>query len=44
MAESFPFYREEAFLDVAFSPRFNTWRDETTIQLVLTDFRMAGDE
>ena len=28
-------------LDVAFTPQFNTWRGETTIQLVLKDVRAA---
>lgn len=28
-------------LDVAFTPQFNTWRGETTIQLVLRDIRPA---
>ncbi|MBN2307566.1 MAG: single-stranded-DNA-specific exonuclease RecJ [Candidatus Hydrogenedentes bacterium] len=28
-------------VDVAFSPQFNTWRGETTIQLVLKDIRPA---
>ena len=30
---------QAASLDVAFTPQFNTWRGETTIQLVLKDLR-----
>jgi single-stranded-DNA-specific exonuclease len=29
-------------VDLAFTPQFNTWRGETTIQLVLKDFRAAS--
>lgn len=28
-------------VDIAFTPQFNTWRGETTIQLVLKDFRAS---
>lgn len=30
-------------LDIAFSPQLNTWRGETTVQLVLKDIRVAGN-
>jgi len=30
-------------LDIAFSPRFNTWRGETSIQLILKDARPSED-
>jgi single-stranded-DNA-specific exonuclease len=30
-------------VDIAFTPKLNTWRGETTIQLVLKDIHRAGD-
>jgi len=28
-------------IDVAYTPQFNTWRNETTIQLLIRDIRTA---
>jgi single-stranded-DNA-specific exonuclease len=41
MADRIPQLEHAAALDVAFTPQFNTWRGETTIQLVLKDLRLA---
>lgn len=42
MAERY--YREDMprQIDIAYTPQFNTWRNETSIQLVLKDLRPAG--
>lgn len=42
MADRLAEIQEAARVDIAFSPQFNTWRGETTIQLVLKDIRPAG--
>jgi single-stranded-DNA-specific exonuclease len=34
--------RNEPLIDIAFSPRFNTWRGETSIQLLLKDLRLTA--
>jgi len=39
MAESLPSTLQGAPIDIAFTPRFNTWRGETTVQLILKDVR-----
>ena len=41
MAERLPDLTVARAVDVAFSPQFNTWRGETTVQLVLKDIRPA---
>jgi len=41
MAERLPDLSVAHAVDVAFSPQFNTWRGETTVQLVLKDIRPA---
>jgi single-stranded-DNA-specific exonuclease len=41
MAERLPELSAASAVDVAFSPQFNTWRGETTVQLVLKDIRPA---
>ncbi|HPC15323.1 MAG TPA: single-stranded-DNA-specific exonuclease RecJ [Candidatus Hydrogenedentes bacterium] len=43
MAESLRAYANAPLLDVAFVAGFNTFRDETTVQLTLKDVRVAGD-
>lgn len=39
MAHRIPEIRNASQIDIAFSPRFNTWRGETSIQLLLKDLR-----
>ncbi len=39
MGDRLPELEQAASLDVAYTPQFNTWRGETTIQLVLKDLR-----
>ena len=39
MADSIPPGLEGKDIDIAFTPRFNTWRGETSIQLILKDIR-----
>ncbi|HNR34961.1 MAG TPA: DHHA1 domain-containing protein, partial [Candidatus Hydrogenedentes bacterium] len=43
MAESLRACANAPLLDVAYVPGFNTFRDETTVQLTLKDVRVAGD-
>lgn len=43
MAESLPPSLEGKPIDIAFTPRFNTWRGETTVQLILKDVRTEPD-
>ncbi len=42
MGERLPELTGSGTVDVAFSPQFNTWRGETSVQLVLKDIRPAG--
>ena len=42
MGEHLPQLRDAAAVDIAFTPQFNTWRGETSVQLVLKDVRPAG--
>ena len=41
LAERFPANELGSEIDIAFRPKFNTWRGETTIQLELKDLRPA---
>ena len=42
MADSIPPGLEGQDIDIAFTPRFNTWRGETSIQLILKDIRAGA--
>ncbi|MCC6699600.1 MAG: single-stranded-DNA-specific exonuclease RecJ [Candidatus Hydrogenedentes bacterium] len=42
MGERLPELRDTPAIDIAFTPQFNTWRGETTVQLILKDIRPAG--
>lgn len=42
MAERFYTENLSGQVDIAFTPQFNSWRGETTIQLLLKDIRPAG--
>lgn len=39
MGEQIPLLQQAAQADIVFTPRFNTWRGETSIQLILKDVR-----
>lgn len=41
MGDQIPLLQHAAEADIVFTPRFNTWRGETTIQLILKDVRAA---
>ncbi len=41
MAERYYMEDLPRIMDIAFTPQFNTWREETTVQLVLKDLRPA---
>jgi len=41
MAERYYTENIPKVMDIAFTPQFNTWREETTVQLVLKDLRPA---
>ncbi len=41
MADRMPTLAGAEAIDIAFTPQLNTWRDQTTVQLVLKDARVA---
>ncbi|MCC6152504.1 MAG: single-stranded-DNA-specific exonuclease RecJ [Candidatus Hydrogenedentes bacterium] len=42
MADRIPTLARADAIDIAFTPQLNTWRDQTTVQLVLKDARVAA--
>ena len=42
MGEHIEALRESGSIDIVYTPQFNTWRGETSIQLILKDFRTGA--
>jgi len=42
MADRLPALARAGAIDIAFTPQLNTWRGETTVQLVIKDVRTAA--